>query len=115
MASNSMNRRLIIVISVGLLILSAQSAHAQQGSDLGTIAQNFITYLGGAAGGYMAAAATMIVALLWASGILSGRHAVETVMAVALAWSASYLVRTTIGWAELAPLPYYIQTVVGFA
>lgn len=88
------------VVSLTLLILSMPRAHAQgAGSDLGTIAQNVLTYFGGAAGGYMAAAAMLIVALLWGIGILSGRHAVETVVAVGLAWSASYIVRTTIGWA----------------
>ena len=69
------------------------------GSDIGTIASQFINYLGGQAGGYIAAAALMITALLWGIGILSGRHAVETTGAVVLAWSAAYLVRTTIGWA----------------
>jgi hypothetical protein len=82
------------------MALSAK-AHAQAagGSDIGTIADNFINYLGGAAGGYIAAAALMVTALLWGVGILSGRHAVETTGAVVLAWGAAYLVRTTIGWA----------------
>jgi len=85
------------------------------GTDIGTIASNFITYLGGQAGGYIAAAAGMVVFLLWGIGILSGRHAVETIVAVCGAWGFSYLVRTTIGWAELAPLPFYIQLATGFA
>jgi len=88
--------------SVGLAILLAlqSRAHAQAagGSDIGTIADNFINYLGGAAGGYIAAAALMVCALLWGVGILSGRHAVETVGAIVLAWGGAYLVRTTIGW-----------------
>lgn len=93
-------RQRIMVVSLIMLSLSIPRAHAQAGgSDLGTIAQNVLTYFGGAAGGYMAAAVMMIVALLWGVGILSGRHAVETVVAVGLAWSASYIVRTTIGWA----------------
>lgn len=85
------------------------------GTDPGTIAQNIITYMGGAAGGYMAGAALIITAMLWGLGILSGRHVIETVAAISIAWTGAYIVRTTIGWAELAPLPVYIQALTAFA
>jgi hypothetical protein len=83
------------------------------GTDIGTIANNFLNYMGGAAGGYISAAAGMIVFLLWGVGVLSGRHAVETLLAICGAWGFSYLVHTTIGWAALGPVPFYL-TVVGF-
>jgi hypothetical protein len=69
------------------------------GIDIGTIASNLLTYLGGAAGGYMAAAIILIVFLLAGTHVLSGRHAVETSILVAFAWSAVYIVNTIIGWA----------------
>jgi type IV secretory pathway VirB2 component (pilin) len=95
-----LERRKYLLLAT-MLVLFTPRARAQGvgGSDIGTIADNFINYLGGAAGGYIAAAALMITALLWGIGILSGRHAVETTGAVVLAWGAAYLVRTTIGWA----------------
>jgi hypothetical protein len=68
------------------------------GIDIGQIAQHLLTYMSGAAGGYIAAAAVMIVMLLWGVGILNGRHAMESTLAVALGWSAAYLVNTVIGW-----------------
>jgi type IV secretory pathway VirB2 component (pilin) len=91
-----------ILLAAGMTLAFAPAARAQGaggGSDIGTIANNFINYLGGAAGGYIAACALMVTALLWGIGILSGRHAVEATGATVLAWGAAYLVRTTIGWA----------------
>ena len=95
------HRARMLVAAAAMTVALAPTARAQGagGTDIGTIANNFINYLGGAAGGYIAAAALMITALLWGIGILSGRHAVETTGAVVLAWGAAYLVRTTIGWA----------------
>ena len=69
------------------------------GVDIGIIANKVLTYLGGSAGGYITAAALLVDCLLWAVGLLNGRHAVESTLAIALAWSAAYLVNTVIGWA----------------
>jgi hypothetical protein len=69
------------------------------GTDIGMIAQNLLTYLGGPAGGYIAGAALIVVFLLWAIGILNGRHTMESALAVALAWSSAYLINTVVGWA----------------
>lgn len=69
------------------------------GIDIGTIASNLLTYFGGAAGGFIAAAIILIVFLLAGAHVLSGRHAVESAIFVAFAWSAVYLVNTIIGWA----------------
>jgi hypothetical protein len=70
-----------------------------QGTDLGTIAQNFITYFGGAAGGYMLAAALVVVGLLAASHVVPARLFWISMSLGIAAWTASYMVRTTIGWA----------------
>jgi hypothetical protein len=58
------------------------------GIDVGPIASNLLSYLGGAAGGYMAAAIILIVFLLAGAHVLSGRHTVESAILVAFAWSA---------------------------
>jgi hypothetical protein len=47
----------------------------------------------------MAAAIILIVFLLAGAHVLSGRHAVETAILVAFAWSAVYITNTIIGWA----------------
>lgn len=69
------------------------------GSDLGTIAQNIITYFGGAAGGYMLAAALIVVGILAAAHVIPPRMFWVSMCLGILAWSASYAVRTTLGWA----------------
>lgn len=69
------------------------------GLDIGTIASQLLTYFGGQAGGYIAASIILIVFLLAGCHVLSGRHAVESAILVAFAWSAVYITNTIIGWA----------------
>jgi len=68
------------------------------GTDLGTIAQNMITYFGGAAGGYMVGAAMLVVGLLAMAHVISGRAFIHTFALGALAWTASFAVRTFLAW-----------------
>lgn len=69
------------------------------GTDIGTIAANILTYFGGAAGGYIAAASLMVVWILCGMHVLSPRHGVTTIVVLCLAWGAAYMIRTTLGWA----------------
>jgi hypothetical protein len=69
------------------------------GTDVGTVAQNFITYFGGAAGGYILAAALVVVGLLAAAHVVPSRLFWISMALGIAAWTASYAVRTTIGWA----------------
>jgi hypothetical protein len=68
------------------------------GSTFATIASNLLQAFSGAAGASIAAAIILIVFLLAAAHVLSGRHAVESSVFVAFAWSAVWLVNTVIGW-----------------
>jgi len=68
------------------------------GTDLGTVAQNMLTYFGGAAGGYILAAALTIIGLLAAAHVISPRAFTMSAALGVGAWTASYLVRSTIGW-----------------
>ena len=69
------------------------------GVDVGQIAQNFITYFGGAAGGYMLAAALIVIGLLAASHVVPARFFWISMALGIAAWTASFMVRSTIGWA----------------
>lgn len=69
------------------------------GIDPGTIAQNFITYFGGAAGGYILAAALIVVGLLAVTHMVPARFFWVSMALGIAAWTASYMVKTTIGWA----------------
>jgi len=69
------------------------------GTDLGTIAQNIITYFGGAAGGYIVGAALLVIGLLAMAHIVSGRLFIHSFAFGVLAWTAAFMVRTFIGWA----------------
>jgi hypothetical protein len=69
------------------------------GTDVGTVAQNFITYFGGAAGGYILAAALVVVGLLAAAHVVPSRLFWISMALGIAAWTASYAVRMTIGWA----------------
>jgi type IV secretory pathway VirB2 component (pilin) len=78
---------------------SSKAAFAQAaGTDIGAAAQKILTYLGGAAGGYVAALCLVVCGIMWGTGILSGRHVVETVAAILIAWTGAYMVTTTLGW-----------------
>lgn len=68
------------------------------GADLGQIAQNFLTYFGGANGGYICAAIALVVWMLCAGHVMSPRSGVITFVSVIVAWAADYLVTNTIGW-----------------
>jgi hypothetical protein len=70
-----------------------------EGVDVGTIAQNFITYFGGASGGYILAAALVVIGLLAASHVVPARFFWISMALGIGAWTASYAVRNTIGWA----------------
>jgi hypothetical protein len=67
--------------------------------DWGTIAQNMITYFGGAAGGYIVLAATLVVALLAVAHLMSPRAPWMTFGIGACAWCAAFAIRSFIGWA----------------
>jgi len=68
------------------------------GNDLATLAQNMITYFGGAAGGYLLGAALIVVGILAAFHIISGRAFVHTAALGSLAWFATFAVRTFLAW-----------------
>jgi hypothetical protein len=70
-----------------------------QGTDLGTIAQAFITYFGGAAGGYMLGAAMLVVGLLAAAHVVPARMFWISTSLGICAWTAAFMVRQLIGWA----------------
>lgn len=67
--------------------------------DLGAIAQNIITYFGGAPGGFIVAAALLVVGLLAAAHFISGRLFIHTAAFGIFAWSAAFIVRQFLGWA----------------
>jgi hypothetical protein len=69
------------------------------GTDPSQVAQNIIVYFGGPAGGYILAAALLIIAVLCFMHIASPRMFVFSLVFGVLAWTVSYIVRTTIGWA----------------
>ena len=69
------------------------------GTDIGTIAQNIITYFGGAAGGYIVGASLLVIGLLAAAHVVSGRFFVHAFAFGIFAWTAAFMVRTFIGWA----------------
>ena len=69
------------------------------GIDPGTIAQNFITYFGGASGGLIAGAAALITYLLCAAHVLHPRAGWTTVTLIVGAWISAWLIRGMIGWA----------------
>lgn len=68
------------------------------GMDPGALAQALIAYFG-SSGGYIAAAGGVVVFLLWACQVLSGRHALEFFMGVCGAWGIAYIIHNVIGWA----------------
>jgi hypothetical protein len=68
------------------------------GVDPGQIAQNFITYFGGASGGYIVAAALILVGILSLCHIVHARLFWITMSLGILAWTGSWAVRTLIGW-----------------
>lgn len=70
-----------------------------QGVAPGAIAQAFLTYFGGVAGGQIAAAAALLVWLLCAMHVMPARAGWFTVSCVMGAWCAAYMVSTVIGWA----------------
>lgn len=70
-----------------------------QGSDLGQIAQNFITYFGGAAGGLILAAALLVVGILAAVHVLPARFFWHSFVLGVCAWTATFMIRQFIGWA----------------
>jgi hypothetical protein len=69
------------------------------GIDPGVIAQNVITYFGGAAGGYLGAAAVLLVIVLAFCHVVHARMAWITFALVVFAWTSAWAVRTLIGWA----------------
>jgi hypothetical protein len=69
------------------------------GIDPGQVAQQFITYFGGAAGGYIVAAAVLIITLLAVAHIVDRRAPWITLALGIFAWTSAYVLRTVIGWA----------------
>lgn len=69
------------------------------GTDLGAIAQNIITYFGGAAGGFIIGACLLVIGLLAAAHVVSGRLFVHSLAFGIFAWTAAFMVRQFIGWA----------------
>lgn len=69
------------------------------GIDPGTIAQNFITYFGGAAGAQISGAAILVVFLLCATHIMHTKAGWITTALVIFAWTAAWSVRQLVGWA----------------
>jgi hypothetical protein len=68
------------------------------GTNLQTVAQAFITYFGGAAGGYILAAALTVVGILALTHVVHARLFWVSFALGILAWTASYLVSGVIGW-----------------
>jgi hypothetical protein len=68
------------------------------GIDPGAIARNLITYLGGAGGAELAAAALITVWLLVAIRAFHAHAGWITTVVVMTAWCSSWIMRTVIGW-----------------
>jgi hypothetical protein len=73
-----------------------QPAHAA--GDLAVIFQAVILYLGGPAGGFMLAAALIVVAVLCFLHVMDRHSFIQTAMYGALAWGAAFMVRTFYAW-----------------
>lgn len=69
------------------------------GNDLGTVAQNIITTLGGPTGGEIVGAALLVTLLFVATGLVDKRHGLIVAVIGVLAWVSTWIVRTAIGWA----------------
>ncbi len=68
------------------------------GIDPGVIAQNIITFFGGAGGAYIAGAAILITFLLCAAHIMHPKAGWITTALVMFAWTATWTVRQIVGW-----------------
>lgn len=67
--------------------------------DLGQVAQNFITYFGGAPGGFIVGAALIVIGLLGVAHVVPARFFwLSTSLGIA-AWTSAFIVRQLIGWA----------------
>lgn len=69
------------------------------GGDLGQVAQNIITYFGGAPGGMIVGASLLVVGLLAAAHVVPGRLFIHSAVFGIFAWVAAFIVRQFIGWA----------------
>lgn len=65
----------------------------------GAIAENIITYFGGAAGGFMILAAILITFLLASIGAIQQHRIMQTFYYGSGAWISAFLVKTIIAWA----------------
>jgi hypothetical protein len=72
------------------------------GTNLQTVAQSFITYFGGASGGYILAAALTVVGMLALTHVVPARLFWVSFALGILAWTASYLVSGVINWGGAA-------------
>jgi hypothetical protein len=69
------------------------------GVDPAQIAQNIITYLGGPAGGYLLAAALMVIGLCIPLGMTSKHTFIHGAGYGCLAWCVAWILRSIIAWA----------------
>jgi hypothetical protein len=69
------------------------------GLDPGQIAQNIVTYFGGANGGLIVLAALLVVGLLTAAHLV-GPHLFRLTLSFGVgAWIAAFIVKTILTWA----------------
>lgn len=68
------------------------------GGSLTQLAQNILTNLGGAAGGYMLAAAITVVGILAYCHAVTGHTFRNTVILGCFTWLATWIVSSVIGW-----------------